>query len=165
MPPCAADQLTTVPSPSGERGQDATVPRDQLCEWTIAVLARVGKPPLRFKGRMITRRELDFGHPTSPTPLRIELWEKAKTGFVLSFSQIEKGQIALSSHSFLTLPEARDFLERRCQDLTVADLKAVDVDSLLHHLQLLLCFRQRFGLLVSDVLAQWPFSPDIQEHD
>ena len=129
-------------------------------DWEIVVLSRPGKPPLRFKGHRLT------GHHRllwNGLPIKVALWQQAKKGFVISYSYLVGSRVSDRAIQVSDLDEATDCLENVCASLDTSRLMAGNADRLWLDLQLHLCFRQHFQLLVADVLADWHFIPQLQE--
>ncbi|MEL6620745.1 MAG: hypothetical protein AAFP16_17860 [Pseudomonadota bacterium] len=129
-------------------------------DWAVVVLSRQAKPPLRFKGRRLSLHEASLW---GSVLIKVELWQQAKKGFVISYSYLAAAQISDKAIQVSNLAEATDCLENVCANLDVSRMQVVRQDQLWLDLQLHLSFRQRFHMLVADVLADWHHIPQLQE--
>lgn len=126
----------------------------------MAVLLRIDKPPLRFKGRRLTRHWQRLSHDMT---LSVELWRQLNKGFVLSYSVLNQNKIGQKAIQISNVEEATDCLENVCANLAVPFTNTADISKIWTELQLHLCFKQRFTVLVGCVLADWHQCPQVQE--
>ena len=158
------NQHQDTPSPATDKGVHDWTPTGAILstgEQTMAVLLRHGKPPLRFKGRRLTHHWTQL----SPTMvIDIELWHQLSKGLVVSYSILSDGSIVRKSIQISDYDEAADCLENICANLDATTIKHDEFDGLWSALHLHLCFKQKFKLLVADVLSDWHVLPKLQEH-
>lgn len=140
---------------TGDVGPAAIPP---ACE--IVVLTRQGKPPLRFKGCLLTRHEMSL---SDHMDIMVELWRQPRKGFVVSYSYLDGSRVGSKAIQISDLDEATDCLENVCANLESLSMKSDQPDRLWTDLHLYLCFKQHFLVLVADVLSDWHLNPQLQE--
>lgn len=126
----------------------------------MVVLSRVDKPPLRFKGLRLTHH---WRRLSPDLTISVALWQQINKGFVISYSVLHRGKIGQRAIQITDLEEATDCLENVCTNISVPVTPAQDVSKMWEDLQLHLCFKQRFSMLVGSVLADWYQIPNLQE--
>lgn len=118
--------------------------------WEVAVVARSGRPPLRFKGRVILtmRRGIADGKD-----LFVEVWERKKGDFVVSYSDISTTQRKPEAFVFKGIGMIGAHLEAICatDKLRTSSLK---VEVLLSEALQIMRQRKEFAILTGDFLAQ-----------
>lgn len=127
----------------------------------VVVLLRHGKPPLRFKGRRLTRHWISL---SVENQISVELWQQINKGFVISFTICDSGQLGRKSIQVTNCAEATDCLENVCANLNPIAVPVNERKWSWADLHMHLCFAQKFNLLVADVLADWHSLSILQEH-
>ena len=89
QPAVAIDDVTKATTPA--------LPDDHT--WQMVMLSRIGKPPLRFRGRCLFARSA-----LRDEAIRLDLWQKRVGGFVVNRTVIWRGQLVLSSSAHTMLP-------------------------------------------------------------
>ncbi|MEO0745828.1 MAG: hypothetical protein AAFY49_10805 [Pseudomonadota bacterium] len=154
-----AEEPARAPANDDDRVVHTAAAQDSfVCE--IVVLTRQGKPPLRFKGCLLTRHQVAL---SSHLDITVELWRRPKKGFVISYSYLDGARVGSKAIQISDLDEATDCLENVCANLETLAIKGGHADQLWTELHLHLCFKQHFHVLVADVLADWHLNPQLQE--
>ena len=122
----------------------ANFPKD-AAEWPMCVVRRSGAPPLRFKGREISRRNLN----PQVVDGCVTLWQRKTGGYVAAMT-LGGRRDAISSES---LDKAMDWLEGHCGLSAPASKHALTV-SMSDRLHDLIEQRQ-LRLLVGGALDDW----------
>ena len=128
--------------------------------WEMIVLPREGQPPLRFKGRRLTRHWRVLG---AETIIFIELWQRRAGGVVVAHSDCRAQKIVTQCTRFADLNVAVEHLEARCADqpdtLAVTGEPVSIFSDLIHHM----AFSQHFAQLVGETLAVWCDMPQLRK--
>ena len=124
-------------------------------DWHLVVQPRLGKPPLRFRGRCLSRACLRLAETDE---VMISLWQKQKNGFVVCHS-VANGQGAVEAVAVASLQAAMDHLENTCAEMhgpQPMDLPGdLSVAGMVAEIARRGSFHQRFRILAGHVLAQW----------
>lgn len=133
--------------PTVARGSDLRVGEPHM-----TVCNRHGNPPLRFKGCALSRHWVQM---SSDILLNVELFQRLKGKFVLSYSIVIDARIVSDAVQLCDISAATAHLEAVCAkaDAPLMDMRegaAPWADAYFY-----LCFGQCFAVLVSDVLDDW----------
>lgn len=129
-------------------------------DWSIVVLPRQGKPPLRVRGRQITHHVVNH---CPGSEIAVTLWQRPKAGYVLAYSTCAGGTLGSEAIGFASAEAACAHLEGVCARLSAEGAasgmapRAVEdrQDDVLRKLQHAAQFAQLFPILVGEALAAW----------
>lgn len=128
--------------------------------WEMVALPRKGQPPLRFKGRRLTRH---WRLLSSETQIFIELWQRRAGGVVVAYSTCSAQATLTECIRFGDLNGAIEHLESLCigqaETLAMTGAPLVIFRDLVHRL----AFNQQFSLLVGETLADWCQMPPLKK--
>jgi hypothetical protein len=120
--------------------------------WEEVTLERVDDPPIKCACRQLTRH---WAVIFSGEVLSVSLWQRKKSGFIISFSALVSRGLKTDSVAVESLAEAMTFLEDYCAHPLVPPPPVERlVDSILH-LQRTLTYTQTFSALVGEALSAW----------
>ncbi|MEO9824898.1 MAG: hypothetical protein ABJF50_10840 [Paracoccaceae bacterium] len=118
----------------------------------MVVCTRLGNPPLRFKGQLLTHHWMRV---TPETLIEVKLWERAKKQVVVAHSSPASGQIASNAVQQSDLTAACAYLEDICANFSVSFEVGEEPTLPWAHVHLHLWFGQQFERLCADVLNDW----------
>lgn len=118
----------------------------------MIVCARHRNPPLRFKGCVLSRHWLQT---SSGETLKVDLYQRLKGNFVLSYSVASRGQIASDAVQMADINAASLHLENTCAKLDAPHFGAQQGALPWAEAHFYLCFGQYFAVLIADVLDDW----------
>jgi hypothetical protein len=113
--------------------------------WDMVVVGRIGKPPLRYKGRKTLG--IVRGHS-----LFIDVWSRLKGDYVLAYSDFVAGQIKPQAIVASDLNVVAQLLEDLCEQPVFTQVKAFPI--VLADMLQTLRYQQQFAILVGEFLAQ-----------
>ena len=121
-------------------------------------VSQIGLPPLRFKGRVLSRHQGDDPHAA----LFVSLWSRKTSGdVVLGYSELDADLIRPHAIVAETPGAAAEALERLCQRMPDSLQIPLSDDLGLTRLHRALGYHQGFSRLVGAVLADWDARPDL----
>ena len=124
--------------------------------WDLVVLPRVSKPPLRFRGRCLSRDQVMIG-PNDE--LFICLWQKQKGGWVVAHSTPADSGSGVDAVGVDTCHAAMAYLEERCAQLPPVSMPELvsghSAADLISKIARQCNFHQQFLVLAGHAMARW----------
>ncbi len=117
--------------------------------WAIAVVARQGQPPLRFRGRRCAQSDHQV---SSRCKLSITLWARRKGDVVLAYTEVSTGSPQPQAMVFQEQLQAVEYLEALCAEVPGGTCQTgvpIGIPQMFQALAL----QQYFTVLVGDFLA------------
>lgn len=151
-----ASSMNTFAAAQRKPKPEAPPPDWQSSDWYLVLQPRLGKPPLRFRRRCLSRARVQLALGDDVV---IGLWQKQKGGFVVSHSIVSDSLGAVDAIAVASVAAAMDYLEGVCAVICSpgsTDLPDVSgIVELITEIARRRSFRQQFQIMAGHVLAQW----------
>lgn len=124
--------------------------------WGTAIVPRIDRPPLRFKGRRLMQH---WCATLGDGRIIIELWQRQAGGFVVAHSSMAATVGRTDGVRVKDLDAAMSYLEELCHTQDAELTLSGDLSTVLTTLHSRIHFDQHFARLVGTALEDWSTMP------